>query len=62
MLFRPPPQDANVFVSENDPGTRFDVALGAGRQAYVVCIEGEAGAGAGTQRGRRTLCAGAWTA
>lgn len=34
-------QDANVFVSENDPGTRFDVPLGAGRQAYVVCIEGD---------------------
>lgn len=45
ILFAPPPQDANVFVSENDPGTRFDVPLGAGRQAYVVCIEGEPGAG-----------------
>ncbi|EFJ46541.1 hypothetical protein VOLCADRAFT_105456 [Volvox carteri f. nagariensis] len=33
-------QDANIFVSESDPGTRFDVSLGPNRQAYLICIEG----------------------
>ena len=33
-------QDANVFVSESDPGTKFTISLGAKRQAYLVCIEG----------------------
>ena len=34
-------QDANVFVSECDAGTKFDLALGAKRQAYLICIEGD---------------------
>ncbi|GIM07422.1 hypothetical protein Vretimale_11516 [Volvox reticuliferus] len=33
-------QDANVFVSESDPLTRFELSLGPKRQAYMVCIEG----------------------
>ncbi|KAL3154114.1 hypothetical protein ABBQ32_013646 [Trebouxia sp. C0010 RCD-2024] len=33
-------QDANVFVSECDAGTKFSLALGAKRQAYLICIEG----------------------
>lgn len=33
-------QDANVFVCECDSGTKFDLALGAKRQAYLICIEG----------------------
>lgn len=33
--------DANVCVSESDPGVSYEVALGAERQAYLVCIEGE---------------------
>ena len=33
-------QDANVFVSECDSGTKFELALGAKRQAYLICIEG----------------------
>ena len=33
-------QDANVFVSESDAGTKFHIALGASRQAYLICIEG----------------------
>lgn len=33
-------QDANVFVSECDAGTKFNLALGATRQAYLICIEG----------------------
>lgn len=34
-------QDANVFVSECDSGTKFDLALGPKRQAYLICIEGD---------------------
>lgn len=34
-------QDANVFVSECDAGMKFDLALGAKRQAYLICIEGD---------------------
>ncbi|GIM07420.1 hypothetical protein Vretimale_11516 [Volvox reticuliferus] len=34
-------QDANVFVSESDPLTRFELSLGPKRQAYMVCIEGD---------------------
>lgn len=34
-------QDANVFVSECDAGTKFDLALGTKRQAYLICIEGD---------------------
>ena len=33
-------QDANVFVSESQPGTSFSIDLGARRQAYLICIEG----------------------
>ncbi|GFR44307.1 hypothetical protein Agub_g5519 [Astrephomene gubernaculifera] len=33
-------QDANVVVSESDPGVTFDLSLAAGRQAYITCIEG----------------------
>lgn len=33
-------QDANVFVSECDAGTKFSLALRAKRQAYLICIEG----------------------
>jgi quercetin 2,3-dioxygenase len=33
-------QDANVFVSENDPGVEHQIFLGTKRQAYLICIEG----------------------
>jgi hypothetical protein len=33
-------QDANVYVSESDADKRFELTLGANRQAYLVCIEG----------------------
>ncbi|GLI67664.1 hypothetical protein VaNZ11_011917 [Volvox africanus] len=33
-------QDANVFVSESDPLTRFELSFGPSRQAYIICIEG----------------------
>ncbi|PNH09578.1 hypothetical protein TSOC_003814 [Tetrabaena socialis] len=45
-------QDANVYVSESDPGTTFDVSLGARRQAYLVCIEGDMSVN-GVQLGQR---------
>ena len=34
-------QDANVFVSEVDTGVVQDIELGAQRQAYLICIEGD---------------------
>ncbi len=34
-------QDANVFVSECDAGTKFNIELGPKRQAYLICIEGD---------------------
>lgn len=34
-------QDANVFVSETDPGTSQNISLNHSRQAYLVCIEGD---------------------
>lgn len=34
-------QDANVFVSECDAGIKFSITLGAKRQAYLICIEGD---------------------
>jgi redox-sensitive bicupin YhaK (pirin superfamily) len=33
--------DANVFVSENDGGVKYQLELGPSRQAYLVCMEGE---------------------
>lgn len=33
-------QDANIFVSEMDPGFQQEFTLEKGRQAYLVCIEG----------------------
>ena len=33
-------QDANVFVSEADPGVSQQIQLAPNRQAYLVCIEG----------------------
>jgi redox-sensitive bicupin YhaK (pirin superfamily) len=33
-------QDANVFVSESDAGSSFDLLLAPRRQAYLVCAEG----------------------
>lgn len=33
-------QDAGVFVSEIERGTQLPLALGSGRQAYLLCIEG----------------------
>lgn len=33
--------DANVFVSENDAGVSYQLKLSPGRQAYLVCAEGE---------------------
>lgn len=35
--------DANVYVSENDPHTAHTLELGAGRQVYLVCMEGAGG-------------------
>ena len=45
--FRPTPslQDANVFVSESDAGVTHDIVLPAGRQAYLLCIEGSLAVG-----------------
>ncbi|KAG2483008.1 hypothetical protein HYH03_018088 [Edaphochlamys debaryana] len=34
-------QDAHVYVSEADAGTTYDLSLGAGRRAYLACIEGD---------------------
>ncbi|KXZ45949.1 hypothetical protein GPECTOR_49g533 [Gonium pectorale] len=51
-------QDANVFVSEADGGTSFDLTLGAGRQAYLTCIEGDMrlnGEALGMRDGARVL-------
>mmetsp|Transcript_31924 Transcript_31924/g.75855 ORF Transcript_31924/g.75855 Transcript_31924/m.75855 type:complete len:148 (-) Transcript_31924:107-550(-) len=33
-------QDANVYVSESDPGVAHHISVEAGRQVYMVCIEG----------------------
>ena len=33
-------QDVNIYVSEADPDYELNYTLEAGRQAYVVCIEG----------------------
>lgn len=33
-------QDANVYATELDAGARINFSLGAGRQAYLVCLEG----------------------
>eukprot|EP00245_Coleochaete_scutata_P012527 TRINITY_DN4868_c0_g1_i4.p1 TRINITY_DN4868_c0_g1~~TRINITY_DN4868_c0_g1_i4.p1 ORF type:complete len:348 (+),score=43.73 TRINITY_DN4868_c0_g1_i4:141-1184(+) len=33
-------QDANIYVSEADPGLQQNFKLSAGRQVYMVCIEG----------------------
>ncbi|GBG81087.1 hypothetical protein CBR_g31644 [Chara braunii] len=33
-------QDANIFVSECDPGVQIQFPLEAQRQAYMVCMEG----------------------
>jgi hypothetical protein len=33
-------QEANIYVSESDAGVSHKIVLGAGRQAYLVCIEG----------------------
>ena len=30
-----------MFVSECDAGTKFSMELGAKRQAYLICIEGD---------------------
>jgi redox-sensitive bicupin YhaK (pirin superfamily) len=35
-------QDANIFVSESDAGFQYELQLGAERQVYLVCMEGEA--------------------
>eukprot|EP00877_Chromochloris_zofingiensis_P003934 jgi/Chrzof1/13541/Cz08g01120.t1 len=33
-------QDANVYVSENDPNVQHELLLRPQRQAYIVCMEG----------------------
>lgn len=33
-------QDANIFVSEIDPGVEIDFQLNEGRMAYCICVEG----------------------
>lgn len=35
-------QDANIFVTELDPGSSASLSIGKGRQGYLVCIEGSA--------------------
>ena len=41
--YRLPKQDCNVFVTELSPGVASKpLALNAGRQAYLLCVEGEA--------------------
>lgn len=35
-------QDANIHVTEVSAGNTATFALGAGRQAYLLCIEGSA--------------------
>lgn len=32
-------QDANVYVSESDPGKAFNLQLSPGRQAYLVRVK-----------------------
>jgi redox-sensitive bicupin YhaK (pirin superfamily) len=34
-------QDVNMYVAELEPGKRAEVAIREGRQAYILCIEGE---------------------
>lgn len=38
-------QDCNVYVSENDAQHAHRIALGPGRQAYIVAIEGSLSVG-----------------
>uniref|UniRef100_A0A383VZA5 Pirin N-terminal domain-containing protein n=1 Tax=Tetradesmus obliquus TaxID=3088 RepID=A0A383VZA5_TETOB len=33
-------QDGNVFVSESDAGSAYELQLAARRQAYILCMEG----------------------
>jgi redox-sensitive bicupin YhaK (pirin superfamily) len=35
-------QDANIFTTEVDPGNAVSINVGAGRQGYLICIEGNA--------------------
>lgn len=35
-------QDANIFVAEIDAGSTAQLDIGAGRQAYLLCMEGSA--------------------
>lgn len=35
-------QDGNVFVSESDAGSAYELQLAARRQAYILCMEGAA--------------------
>ncbi len=44
-------QDATVYVSEADAGLTQEAAVGAGRAAYLVCIEGALAVAATTSGG-----------
>ncbi|GMH34201.1 hypothetical protein BSKO_02035 [Bryopsis sp. KO-2023] len=41
-------QDANVYISESDPGLEYNISLSPQRQAYMVCIEGSMDIGGNT--------------
>lgn len=52
-----PLQDANVFVSEAEPGVAQDIVLAPGRQAYLVCIEHSLAVGTGEAGEWASACA-----
>lgn len=52
-------QDANIFAAELDAGGALPFALGARRQAYLVCLEGGVGvshAGGSDELERHEAC------
>jgi len=52
-------QDANIFATEFDAGGKLPFALGARRQAYMVCLEGSVSlthAGGSAQLDKHEAC------
>lgn len=43
-------QDVNMYVTEMDAGVELPLTLKTGRQAYVLCVEGEVGLESGSDR------------
>lgn len=48
-------QDANIFVTELSPGQRAEYHLADGRQAYLLCIEGDNVVVIGDHQGEQKL-------